>query len=138
LAGVTEIFLDQCRAGIGADVRLAGVAAIAFGLDTGLLARVSLASTNGLEQALVDHAHAMTAEPVRIVKQDVPVMKAGPSMMMMATAHQPSVQLHVEGQMPSLAGAVDWLNGPPLTVEQLRGRSPLLAWPPCFTPQPRR
>ena len=33
---------------------LAGVGAIAFGLDTGLLARVSLASTNGIEQALVD------------------------------------------------------------------------------------
>jgi thiol-disulfide isomerase/thioredoxin len=31
------------------------------------------------------------------------------------------VQLPVEGQLPSLAGAVDWLNSPPLTVEGLRG-----------------
>jgi cytochrome c biogenesis protein CcdA/thiol-disulfide isomerase/thioredoxin len=111
---------EWIRRGLGVAV-LAGVAAIAFGLDTGLLARLSLASTNGLEQALVDHAHATTAEPMRIVKQDAPVMNAGPSMMMMAAVHQPSVQLPVEGQLPSLAGAVDWLNGPPLTVEGLRG-----------------
>jgi thiol-disulfide isomerase/thioredoxin len=29
--------------------------------------------------------------------------------------------LPVEGQLPPLAGAVDWLNSPPLTVEGLRG-----------------
>src|ERR1700683_4997806 len=33
---------------------LAGVAAIAFGLDRGLLTQVSLASTSGIEQSLVD------------------------------------------------------------------------------------
>lgn len=81
---------EWIRRGLGVAV-LAGVAAIAFGLDTGLLARVSLASTNGLEQALVGHAHATAAGPMRIVKQDAPVMNAGPSMMMMAAVHQPSV-----------------------------------------------
>jgi thiol-disulfide isomerase/thioredoxin len=31
-------------------------------------------------------------------------------------------QLPVEGNLPSLAGAVEWLNGPPLTMSQLRGK----------------
>jgi hypothetical protein len=79
---------EWIRRGLGVAV-LAGVAALAFGLDTGVLARVSLASTNGLEQALVDQAHATTAEPMRI-KQDAAVMNAGPSMMMIAAVHQPS------------------------------------------------
>ena len=36
---------------------LAGVVAIAFGLDRGLLTQVSLASTSGLEQSLIDRFH---------------------------------------------------------------------------------
>jgi thiol-disulfide isomerase/thioredoxin len=40
---------------------------------------------------------------------------------MMAAAQQPSVQLPVEGQLPSFGGAVDWLNSPPVTAEGLRG-----------------
>ena len=35
---------------------LAGVAAIALGLDTGFLTRLSAAPTNALEQALIDKA----------------------------------------------------------------------------------
>ena len=31
-------------------------------------------------------------------------------------------QLPVEGSLPSLAGAVEWLNNPPLTMTQLRGK----------------
>jgi thiol-disulfide isomerase/thioredoxin len=117
---------EWVRRGLGITV-LAGVVAIAFGLDTGLLARVPLASTTGLGQALVDRirvtTNALPVEPVRIVKRNAPVMDAGPSMMMMAAAdHQALEQLPVEGQLPSLAGAVDWLNSPPPTAESLRGR----------------
>ena len=50
---------EWIRRGLGIAV-LAGVVAIASGLDTGLLAQVSLASTNGVEQALIDHLHATT------------------------------------------------------------------------------
>jgi thiol-disulfide isomerase/thioredoxin len=32
------------------------------------------------------------------------------------------VDLPVEGQLPSLAGATGWLNSPPLSAEGLRGR----------------
>ena len=31
-------------------------------------------------------------------------------------------QLPIEGSLPSLAGAIDWLNSPPLTMSQLRGK----------------
>ena len=80
---------------------LAGVACIALGLDTGLLTRVSLASTGGIEQKLIN---AVTPPPAA-----EPVVKAGDP-------------LPVEGKMPSLAGAPQWLNSPPLTVESLRGK----------------
>jgi thiol-disulfide isomerase/thioredoxin len=38
------------------------------------------------------------------------------------TTHPAVVQLPIEGRMPSLAGATDWLNSPPLATEGLRGR----------------
>ncbi|OOG54508.1 cytochrome c biogenesis protein DipZ [Rhodanobacter sp. C03] len=80
---------------------LCGVAAIALGLDTGLLTRVSLASTGGIEQKLIN--------AVRPAPAPEPVLKAGDP-------------LPVEGQMPSLAGATQWLNSPPLATESLRGK----------------
>ena len=38
-----------------------------------------------------------------------------------ATTHPAAVQLPVEGSLPSLAGATQWLNSPPLTPAGLRG-----------------
>ena len=80
---------------------LAGVAAIALGLDTGLLTRVSLASTGGLEQKLIDAARP-APPPAPVVKQGEP--------------------LPVEGELPSLEGATQWFNSPPLSVQSLRGK----------------
>ncbi|MGH8156823.1 MAG: cytochrome c biogenesis protein DipZ [Rhodanobacter sp.] len=80
---------------------LAGVACIALGLDTGLLTRVSLASTGGIEQKLIN--------AVRPAPAPQPVLKAGDP-------------LPVEGEMPSLVGATGWLNSPPLTTKSLRGK----------------
>ena len=83
-------------------VVLGAVVAIAMGVDTGFLTRVSLASTAKLEQGLVDR--------VRGTRPAGPegALAAGP--------------LRVEGQMPPLSGAVAWLNSPPLTREDLRGK----------------
>ncbi len=39
-----------------------------------------------------------------------------------ATTHPAAVQLPVEGSLPSLAGATQWLNSPPLTPAALRGK----------------
>jgi cytochrome c biogenesis protein CcdA/thiol-disulfide isomerase/thioredoxin len=80
---------------------LAGVAAIASGLDTGLLTRLSLASTGTIEQRLLD------ATKPEAVPQPAP---------------KPGAPLPVEGDMPSLAGATQWLNSEPLTAESLRGK----------------
>jgi cytochrome c biogenesis protein CcdA/thiol-disulfide isomerase/thioredoxin len=80
---------------------LAGVAAIALGLDTGLLTQLSLSRTNGIEQTLLEKAGLGRAVTTTAV--------AGSS-------------LPVEGTMPELNGAVEWLNSPPLTRAQLKGK----------------
>ncbi|BDB19842.1 cytochrome C biogenesis protein DipZ [Pseudomonas sp. CYM-20-01] len=96
---------EWLRRGLGA-LMLAGVSAIALGLDTGVLSRLSTASTGGLEQSLVDRLSAKPAQPG--------------GAMMMAANHNDT--LPIEGALPSLDGAVQWLNSPPLTAEALKGK----------------
>jgi thiol-disulfide isomerase/thioredoxin len=43
-----------------------------------------------------------------------------------ATTHPAAVRLPVEGLLPSLAGAIDWLNSPPLTAAGLQGHVVLI------------
>ncbi|VVE46207.1 redoxin domain-containing protein [Pandoraea horticolens] len=118
---------------------LAGVGAIAFGLDTGVLARISTASTGGIEQKLVEQlgARRNNAANANAPAQNapatdqanvgtdtnagVPAMTATGSAMMRAAVDAPT-PLPVEGQLPSLDGAVQWLNSPPLTAQALRGK----------------
>ncbi len=80
---------------------LGGVAAIALGLDTGLLARLSLTRTTGIEQSLLERA--------ALGRKTQSIAVAGSN-------------LPVEGALPELNGAVLWLNSPPLTRAQLRGK----------------
>jgi len=96
---------EWLRRGLGG-LMLAGVAAIALGLDTGVLSRLSTASTGGLGQSLVDR---LSAKPV----------KPGGAMMMAANHGD---TLPIEGALPPLDGAVQWLNSPPLTTEALKGK----------------
>ena len=97
---------EWLRRGLGA-LMLVGVAAIALGLDTGVLSRLSTASTGGLEQRLVDRLNAK------------PPAQGGA--MMMAANHT-SDALPIEGALPPLDGAVQWLNSPPLSAEALKGK----------------
>ena len=71
---------EWIRRGLGVAV-LAAVVAIALGLDTGFLTRVSTASTASLEQGLLDR---FKPEPTARKPQTTPsvVMNAGPAMMM--------------------------------------------------------
>jgi cytochrome c biogenesis protein CcdA/thiol-disulfide isomerase/thioredoxin len=79
---------------------LAAVAAVAFGLDRGVLTRLSLASTGGLEQRLLDRFHP--AQPKRIVlNQTIDIS---------------------DSAQPDLSGATAWINSPPLTLASLRGK----------------
>jgi cytochrome c biogenesis protein CcdA/thiol-disulfide isomerase/thioredoxin len=80
---------------------IAGVVAIGLGLDTGLLTKLSTASTTSLEQSLLD----------KFRPSKTPVVAASTN-----------GALPVEGMMPPLTGVVQWLNSPPLTRESLRGK----------------
>jgi cytochrome c biogenesis protein CcdA/thiol-disulfide isomerase/thioredoxin len=96
---------------------LAGVAAVAFGLDRGVLTRLSLAGTSNLEQRLVE-----IAVPV---KQQDPAMKSDdkPAMMMMSAG---GYSADVPQTLPDLSGATEWINSPPLTAASLRGKVVLI------------
>jgi cytochrome c biogenesis protein CcdA/thiol-disulfide isomerase/thioredoxin len=151
---------EWIRRGIGVAV-LAGVAAIAFGLDTGFLSQVSYASTASIEQKLLDglrptpaspppSSMAMaggammsavnsasgadnpammkamptepsTVEPSTVMNGGGAMMSANPAMMKAKPAAAME-NLPDEGAAPSLAGAVEWLNSPPLTMEALKGK----------------
>lgn len=90
---------------------LAGVAAIALGLDTGVLAQISTASTGGIEQKLVERLGTQR--------------NAASNAMVRTVAAEP-VTLPVEGTLPSLDGAVQWLNSAPLSAQALRGKVVLI------------
>jgi cytochrome c biogenesis protein CcdA/thiol-disulfide isomerase/thioredoxin len=98
------------RSILGAAV-LAGVAAIALGLDRGLLTQISLASTSGVEQSLIDRLHP------NVQAQDT---KKPGSMMMMMSSTAPGAAAGPQ-IMPDLAGAIAWINSPPLNRDQLKG-----------------
>jgi len=105
---------EWIRRAIGAAM-LCGVAAIALGLDTGLLTRVSTVATSGIEQKLIDRFSPATAHA-----NPVAAANAAENVAYDATP------LPVEGVLPSLDGAVQWLNSPPLTAQELRGKVVLI------------
>jgi len=110
---------EWIRRGLGVAV-LAGVAAIALGLDTSFLTRVSLASTTSLEQSILDLAKP---KPSSVVMSNDQMAGSGAMMMSAKPAMMAKPgDLPVEGQFPSLTGAVEWLNSPPLTNEALKGK----------------
>ena len=137
---------EWIRRGLGVAVLIA-VAAIALGVDTGFLTRVSLASTAAVEQRLIDRirpadataAIAMTGGPAM---SGAPAMTGGAAMSggaamtagaamaggstMSAKDAPPAGVLAIEGRLPSLSGAVQWLNSGPLTAAALKGKVVLI------------
>jgi cytochrome c biogenesis protein CcdA/thiol-disulfide isomerase/thioredoxin len=120
-----------------------GALAIAFGLDTGFLSRVSTPGTTRLEQALFGKLMP-DRQPPPANDDDVLLpsgngaamsgndsMKGGGAMRgandamkggaMMSARGAGAGALPVLGMLPPLDGATEWLNSPPLTVEGLRG-----------------
>jgi cytochrome c biogenesis protein CcdA/thiol-disulfide isomerase/thioredoxin len=105
---------EWLRRTLGVAVLLA-VAAIALGWDTGILTRLSVAGTNSLEQSLIARIDPGTGGAG---------MQGSMQGAMAGTMTGPSRagDLAVEREMPSLSGAVAWLNSPPLSREALRGK----------------
>ena len=99
---------EWIRRGLGVAVLL-GVVAIASGWDTGVLRRISLASTAGIEQRLIDRF------------RPVAYARSSPT-----TQPMEAVQLGNEGPFPGLDGAVGWLNSAPLTRQSLKGKVVLI------------
>ncbi|VWC44373.1 cytochrome c biogenesis protein DipZ [Burkholderia lata] len=132
---------EWIKRGIGVAL-LAGVGAIALGLDTGALAQLSTVTTGGLETKLVDRlggrsngapaAAAATGNATddtsggAMMAAAADGAQAGGGAMagsaMMRAANATPAALPVEGTLPSLDGAVQWLNSPPLTAAGLRGK----------------
>ena len=83
---------------------LLGVATIALGLDTRVLARLSTAQTFAFEHGI--------AQLLGMEEEELTTETRG--------------TLPVEGALPPLDGAVQWLNSPPLTREQLKGKVVLI------------
>ncbi|WP_026621980.1 cytochrome c biogenesis protein CcdA/thiol-disulfide isomerase/thioredoxin (plasmid) [Ensifer sp. WSM1721] len=106
---------ERLRQGLGVAV-LAGVAAIALGLDTGLLARLSFAGTTTIEQSLLDRlsGNSVGAAGAAAINRVAPAANDAPRAF--------KSNLPVEGTLPPLDGAVEWFNSAPLTAEQLRGK----------------
>jgi len=96
---------------LGVAVLLA-VAAVALGLDQGILTRLSLAGTAGLEQQLVNRFHP-AAKPTGTAPgraADAEDIGSGSALTM----------------LPELSGATTWINSPPLTSASLRGKVVLI------------
>jgi len=150
---------EWVRRGLGVAM-LAGVAAIATGLDTGLLTKVSSVATTGIEQKLIDtlaprdeapaggammrgsdtaaaddagsgammrRSGAAAAEEVGSgAMMSRTAMSGGPAMMSRRAMAPAADTLKVEGLLPPLDGAVEWLNSAPLTAQQLKGKVVLI------------
>ena len=112
---------EWIRRGLGAAV-LAAVAVIALGIDTRFLTQISLASTAPLEQGLVDKLRpAQSAQP-STEGSSVALTGNPPPAVQQEQPGAQTADFADEGPMPSLSGAVDWLNSPPLTPEALKGK----------------
>jgi cytochrome c biogenesis protein CcdA/thiol-disulfide isomerase/thioredoxin len=98
---------EWIRRVLGATI-LVAVVAVAFGLDRGLLTRLSLASTSHLEQGLVDRLHPANQQKKFVLNQTLTVSDGssdgGPA------------------TLPDLSGATAWINSTPLTPASLRGK----------------
>ncbi|MGV2101120.1 cytochrome c biogenesis protein DipZ [Rhizobium sp. 21-4511-3d] len=122
---------EWLRRGVGVAV-LVAAAAIGLGLDTGFLTQASVASTASLEQGLIDKLQPQKPSSVVMNGNDGgammmsggsnQMMMSGANTMMLAKPQAAADALPVEGKMPPLDGAIQWLNSPPLSAEALRGK----------------
>jgi cytochrome c biogenesis protein CcdA/thiol-disulfide isomerase/thioredoxin len=129
---------------------VAGVVAVALGLDRGVLTRLSLSSTANLEQRLLDRFHPkpQTAENDQMMAPGGAMMAGNNAMM---AANQPAMagnNAMMAGNQPAMSGnnammaaggssssaattadvsgATAWINAQPLTLASLHGKVVLI------------
>ncbi|HSI60512.1 MAG TPA: cytochrome c biogenesis protein DipZ [Ideonella sp.] len=114
---------ERIRRVAGAAV-LAGVAAIALGLDTGLLSRLSLGTTSALEQALLERIEARKPSSPAAPPADTGTGQEDSGRVRTSATREaaPRQTLGIEGDLPSLSGATEWINSAALSAEGLRGK----------------
>ncbi|VVM81493.1 Protein DipZ [Pseudomonas fluorescens] len=95
-------FTGWLRRGAGVAV-LATAAVIATGFDKTLLANTSSEGVASVEKSVLENVPKVVDYFISKVRADSPMEKG-------------------KGAMPSLAGAVQWLNSPELSAESLRGK----------------
>ncbi|AMB85045.1 cytochrome C biogenesis protein [Pseudomonas agarici] len=117
------------RRGLGA-IMLIGVAAIASGLDTGLLTRVSSVATSDIEQKLLDTLVPVVqrdpAAPGDAMRTSGDDDQADDNIVATAVKTGDEGALPIEGVLPDLSGAVQWLNSAPLSAADLKGKVVLI------------
>lgn len=103
-------------------ILLAGVTAVALGADTGLLAQRSSGSVGAsVGKSLLQRLRPPERAPATALRRSALVR--GGFMTVQDNASSARLPtLPIEGAMPPLTGAVEWLNSPPLTAEALRGK----------------
>ncbi len=114
------------RRGLGT-IMLVGVVAIASGLDTTLLTKVSSVTTSGIEQKLLDTlVPAMqqdVAVPSHALKTSINSDQADDDIMATTVkTGDDEDTLPIEGVLPDLSGAGQWLNSAPLSAADLKGK----------------
>lgn len=111
---------EMVRRGLGVAI-LAAVVVIGLGWDTGFLTQLSATATNSVEQKLIG-----------ALRPEQKSAQSGGAMMSQSGAGAESSQtsssgtLGIEGPMPPLEGATDWLNSTPLTKEGLKDKVVLI------------
>jgi cytochrome c biogenesis protein CcdA/thiol-disulfide isomerase/thioredoxin len=76
----------------------------------------SVVATGGSAMMSANPSMTMSGDPAKMA------MNANPAAMMKAAPAVAPEALPVEGSLPPLSGAVEWLNSPPLTAESLKGK----------------
>jgi thiol-disulfide isomerase/thioredoxin len=104
---------------------LAGVALAANGTGSRWLASLSAPQTASVEDRLLSLLPKSPPNPGSPPAMAQDTSDHAPAMMMMKKRDS-SAPLEIEGPLPDLSGATAWLNSPPLTAAELRGKVVLI------------
>lgn len=98
---------------------LVGVGAVLLGANAGPLTQLSSDTTFAVEQSITNLITGKegSAEPAAFRGHDEGGFQR-------VSTNEPKLKspLRVEGKLPTLQGATEWINSPPLTAESLRGK----------------